>query len=62
MGTTTCILILAFVLAAGLLMAGWHIVVGILHLTLSIVRVLFQWPVLLVILVGLVAVWIFFLR
>jgi hypothetical protein len=61
-GTTACVLILAFILAAGLLMAGWHIVAVILHLSFSIIHALFQWPALLVLLVALVAVWIFFLR
>ncbi len=61
-GTTTCILILAFILAASLLLAGWHIVAGLLHLTFAIIHAFFQWPVLLMVLGALVAVWVFFLR
>jgi hypothetical protein len=60
--TTTCILILALVVAAGILIAGWHIVVGVLHLSFSIIRALFNWPSLLLILIALIVVWIVFMR
>ncbi len=62
MGTTVCILVIAVILVGGLLLTGWHIVAGILHLFFSILRALFNWPVILAILVILVFVWAVFLR
>lgn len=62
MGTTVCILLIVGILAIGVLLTGWHIIGAILHLVLSLVRVLFHWPILLAILVALIAFWVFFLR
>ena len=62
MSLTACLFILAFILAAGLLLTGWHIVVGILHLGLWLVHVLFRWPALLIMILACVAISAIFMR
>jgi len=62
MATTSCVLIVAVIILGGLLLTGWHIVAGILHLVFSVFRLLFHWPVILAIAVALIALWVFFLR
>lgn len=60
MTTTVCVVIVAVILVGGLLLTGFHIVAGVLHFVLSIIHALFQWPLLLLILVALIAVWVIF--
>ncbi len=62
MGTSTCLLLLGVVLVLGLIVVAWEIVEAILHVAFHIVEGCIQWPVILLVLAGLVAVWIFFLR
>ncbi len=60
--TSACLIIPALVLGAVLLFVGWHIVEAIFHLTFGCLHLLFEWPTLLAILLGVLVLWVLFFR